>query len=60
MPKRVFIVGASFNNFLDALDGSYCNFQDNSEDPTYPDTEPGGYKGALLYASGIYFINYHT
>lgn len=38
--------GASFNNFLDALDGSYCTFEggdDPSQDGIYPDTEPGGY-----------------
>ncbi|KAH7925313.1 subtilisin-like protein [Leucogyrophana mollusca] len=35
--------GASFNNFLDALDGSYCTFEggDDPADPTYPDS--GGY-----------------
>ncbi|KAI9568885.1 peptidase S8/S53 domain-containing protein [Boletus coccyginus] len=38
--------GASFNNFLDALDDSYCTFEggdDPSQDGIYPDTEPGGY-----------------
>ncbi|MCJ1417209.1 hypothetical protein MMC32_003549 [Xylographa parallela] len=41
-----------FNTFLDALDGSYCNYtafgetgDDPSIDPIYPDPAPGGYKG---------------
>jgi len=42
------VIGASFNNFLDAIDGSYCTF-DGGDDPTqdgvYPDTQPGGYNG---------------
>ena len=40
--------GASFNNFLDAIDGSYCAFEggdDPTQDATYPDPAPGGYKG---------------
>ena len=43
--------GASFNNFLDALDASYCTY-DGGDDPTqdgvYPDPHssgPGVYKG---------------
>ncbi|EIW82301.1 subtilisin-like protein [Coniophora puteana RWD-64-598 SS2] len=39
-------LGASFNNFLDALDGSYCAFEggdDPSQDGIYPDNVPGGY-----------------
>lgn len=39
--------GASFNNFLDALDGSYCTYEggDNPEyDSVYPDPY-GGYTG---------------
>ncbi|EGO00782.1 hypothetical protein SERLA73DRAFT_71753 [Serpula lacrymans var. lacrymans S7.3] len=42
------VEGASFNNFLDALDGSYCTFEggdDYTQDAMYPDTEPGGYMG---------------
>ena len=42
------------NTFLDALDGSYCNYSafnetgdDPTLDPTYPDPEPGGYAGQL-------------
>ncbi|XMA16888.1 hypothetical protein WAI453_009679 [Rhynchosporium graminicola] len=43
--------GASFNNFLDALDASYCSYQggdDPTQDAVYPDTlgeGPGVYKG---------------
>ncbi|KAF8134388.1 peptidase S8/S53 domain-containing protein [Boletus edulis] len=42
------VEGASFNNFLDALDGSYCYYEggdDPSQDSTYPDPNQGGYKG---------------
>ena len=42
------VEGASFNNFLDAIDGSYCT-TDGGDDPTqdavYPDPFPGGYTG---------------
>ncbi|KAK7026073.1 hypothetical protein VNI00_015719 [Paramarasmius palmivorus] len=42
-------LGASFNNFLDALDGSFCTYQggdDPVQDGIYPDTEvEGGYSG---------------
>ncbi|KAJ7716256.1 subtilisin-like protein [Mycena maculata] len=41
-------MGASFNNLLDALDGSYCTFEggdDPENDGIYPDTLPGGYQG---------------
>jgi tripeptidyl-peptidase I len=40
--------GASFNNFLDALDGTFCTSDggdDPSQDAVYPDTAPGGYNG---------------
>jgi tripeptidyl-peptidase-1 len=40
--------GPSFNNFLDAGDGSYCTFkgdEDPIQDGIYPDTGPGGYTG---------------
>ena len=43
-----FVEGASFNNFLDAIDGSYCTFEggdDPTQDATYPDPNPGGYTG---------------
>jgi len=42
------VEGASFNDFLDAIDGSYCK-ADGGDDPIqdakYPDPAPGGYKG---------------
>ncbi|KAF9222476.1 subtilisin-like protein [Gyrodon lividus] len=47
------VEGASFNNFLDALDGTYCTFEggdDQNEDGVYPDTQTDGYKG---YDCGI-------
>ncbi|TVY46322.1 Aorsin [Lachnellula occidentalis] len=42
----------SFNNFLDAIDGSYCTFEGGgSKDPNvdgqYPDPQPGGFRGYL-------------
>lgn len=42
------------NNFLDAIDGSYCTYDGGNSplDPPYPDPQPGGYKGALQ--CGIY------
>lgn len=42
------VEGASFNNFLDAIDGSYCTFRGGDSkrfDAVYPDPYPGGYKG---------------
>jgi len=44
------VQGASFNNFLDAIDGSYCTFEGGtSKDPNvdgqYPDPQPGGFNG---------------
>jgi tripeptidyl-peptidase-1 len=42
-----------FNTFLDAVDGSYCNYTaygitgDSPIDPQYPDKHKGGYKGRL-------------
>ncbi|KAG9312098.1 tripeptidyl-peptidase I [Chiua virens] len=45
---------ASFNNFLDALDGSYCTFE-GGDDPTadgiYPDPLPGGYTVKPAYCT---------
>ncbi|KAF7291889.1 Subtilisin-like protein [Mycena indigotica] len=41
-------MGASFNNLLDALDGSFCSFEggdDQENDGIYPDPLPGGYQG---------------
>ena len=45
------VEGGSFNNFLDAIDGSYCTFDGgDSKDPNvdgqYPDKLPGGFDGA--------------
>lgn len=40
--------GASFNNFLDAIDGSFCTFEggdDPIQDAPYPDPVAGGFKG---------------
>lgn len=43
------VEGASFNNFLDAIDGSYCTYKggdDPTQDGIYPDTlSPNGYQG---------------
>jgi tripeptidyl-peptidase-1 len=44
------VEGASFNNFLDALDGSYCTYMggdDPNQDAVYPDplNLAGAYKG---------------
>ncbi|KAJ7044034.1 peptidase S8/S53 domain-containing protein [Mycena alexandri] len=54
-----FEIGASFNNFLDALDGSYCTFK-GGDDPTtdsiYPDPLPGGYKGASCCLNIIQYL----
>lgn len=42
-----------FNNFLDAIDGSYCSYSAFGEtgnsvlDPSYPHNVPGGYTGKL-------------
>ena len=43
------VEGASFNTFLDAIDGSYCTYEggddpDPYNDPVYPDPY-GGYQG---------------
>ncbi|KAH9474907.1 Aorsin [Psilocybe cubensis] len=41
-------LGASFNNLIDALDGTYCTFEDGddpTQDPIYPDDYPNGYQG---------------
>ena len=42
------VQGGSFNNFLDALDESYCNSgggDSKDNDGIYPDTEAGGFDG---------------
>lgn len=47
------------DTFLDALDGSFCTYSaygqtgnNDTLDPTYPDPNPGGYKGGLQ--CGVY------
>ena len=35
----------SHSNFLDALDGSFCAFDDPDFDGTFPNDQPGGYTG---------------
>ncbi|KAF7197078.1 Tripeptidyl-peptidase SED1 [Pseudocercospora fuligena] len=39
------VEGASFNNFLEGIDASFCGAYDPNQDGIYPDTAPGGYKG---------------
>ncbi|KAL6230017.1 hypothetical protein BDW75DRAFT_245227 [Aspergillus navahoensis] len=34
-----------FNNFLDAIDGSYCDPSEEELDPPYPNPASGGYRG---------------
>lgn len=53
-----YIYEGFLNNFLDAIDGSYCTYSAFGEtgnsplDPPYPDPNTGGYKGALQ--CGVY------
>jgi tripeptidyl-peptidase-1 len=42
------VEGAGFDNWLDAVDGSFCTFEggdDPTQDGIYPDTLPGGFDG---------------
>jgi tripeptidyl-peptidase-1 len=42
------VEGAGFDNYLDAIDGSFCTFEggdDPNQDGIYPDPLPGGFKG---------------
>ena len=42
------VEGASFNNFLDALDASYCTYDggdDRTQDSVFPDPHGGAYEG---------------
>ncbi|KDQ54112.1 hypothetical protein JAAARDRAFT_60885 [Jaapia argillacea MUCL 33604] len=42
------VEGASFNNFLDAIDGTFCTFEGGDDpyyDSVYPDPYGGGYTG---------------
>lgn len=59
LPNRLDRTGASFNNFLDAIDGSYCTFEggdDPNQDGIYPDTFPGGYTGMSIYPQALILI----
>ncbi|KAL3455892.1 peptidase S8/S53 domain-containing protein [Aspergillus heterothallicus] len=40
------------NNFLNAIDGSYCDPYEEEQDPPYPNPAPGGYKGEKM--CGVY------
>jgi tripeptidyl-peptidase-1 len=53
--------GASFNNFLDAIDGSYCTFEggdDYTQDAQYPDPYGGGYEGRPRLCWMVHIINW--
>ncbi|KAI0266714.1 subtilisin-like protein [Gloeopeniophorella convolvens] len=39
------VEGAGFNNWLEAVDGSFCGGDDPTQDGIYPDNKPGGYTG---------------
>ncbi|CAA7262947.1 unnamed protein product [Cyclocybe aegerita] len=42
------VEGAGFDNWLDAVDSSFCTFEggdDPEQDGVYPDTQPDGYNG---------------
>ncbi|KAL9096032.1 MAG: hypothetical protein Q9165_001554 [Trypethelium subeluteriae] len=39
------VMGASFNNLLDAFDQTYCGGDDPTQDGVYPDQMPGGFQG---------------
>ena len=53
-----YVFSGFLNNFLDAIDGSYCSYSAFGEtgnsnlDPPYPDPQAGGYKGSLQ--CGVY------
>ena len=54
------VEGASFNNFLDAIDGSYCTYEggdDPTQDAVYPDPF-GGYQGPENCGGKLYQL-YH-
>lgn len=58
------VAGASFSDFLDALDGSFCQFDDPDQDAMYPDnsTSPNAYKGPKqcggIAASKVISVSY--
>ncbi|KAF8817086.1 subtilisin-like protein [Phlegmacium glaucopus] len=39
------VEGAGFDNWLDAVDGTFCGGDDPTQDGIYPDPLPGGFKG---------------
>ena len=52
------VEGASFNNLLDALDGSYCTFEggdDPTQDGIYPDPfgGPGAFEGEPTFGFSV-------
>ena len=54
------LIGASFNNFLDALDGDYCSFEggdDPIQDASYPDKYSNGYHSESRTCSNIIECN---
>ena len=50
----IVLLGASFDNFLDAIDGSFCTFE-GGDDPMFdwpypdPSNATGAYKGMPLF-----------
>lgn len=54
------IQGASFNDFLDALDGVYCTYEggdDPTQDAIYPDPY-GGYQGPKACGT-VKYVNFN-
>lgn len=56
-----------FNNFLDAIDGSYCSYSYMGEtgnnpayDPSYPDPNPNGYEGQLQCGGMFLHYRFHA
>ena len=50
-------VSATFDDFLDSIDGSYCTFEggdDSTQDGVYPDTQLGGYTGMFVYLQTVH------
>ncbi|TVY80512.1 Tripeptidyl-peptidase sed1 [Lachnellula suecica] len=63
------VSSASFNNFLDAIDGSYCNFDggdstDPNVDGQYPSNLPGGFTGPKncggFTSTKVYSVSYSS
>ncbi|KAF8895255.1 subtilisin-like protein [Infundibulicybe gibba] len=59
------VEGAGFDNWLDAVDGSFCTFEggdDPTQDGIYPDPARGGFKGAescgILAPPNVVSISY--